>query len=324
MNPLSVMASRLAPALVGSLFATWMNHVAIASEPVTANLEGKQLIIRSGEREILRYQTDPGEVPDGVDPIYRRGGYIQAIRTPSGRLITDDFPPDHRHHHGIWSPWTKTEIEGRNPDFWNMGQGSGRVEFVTLDEVWEKDRKAGFTARHQFVDMSVDPEKTVLLETWSVTAWTESERHIIDFISVQECATSSPLKLPQYHYGGFGFRGNRAWNGAQNCKFLAASGTSDRVKINTSREPWCWIGGTVDGKVCGVTILCHPENFRFPQPVRAHPSEPFFCYAPQQLGEMAITPDNQYISRFRLIVADDMPDSETLNSDWKAYEERSK
>ncbi|MEO5917001.1 MAG: PmoA family protein [Luteolibacter sp.] len=290
------------------------------ADEVTAKREGKQMVIRSGEKEILRYQAEPGDLPrPEISQKFIRGGYIQSIHTPAGKLVTDDFPADHLHHHGVWSPWTKTEFEGRHPDFWNMGDGTGSVEFVALNDVWQKDGKAGFTARHQFIDLSATPPKVVLLETWEVGVSTTGETHVIDFTSTQSCATPSPLKLPEYHYGGFGFRGNAAWNGPANCEFLSASGLTDRVKLNTSRERWCWVGGKVDGETCGVTILCHPANFRFPQPVRANPDQPFFCFAPQQLGEMEIVPGEKYVARYRLVVADGKPDAKAAETWWQEY-----
>ncbi len=293
--------------------------LANAAEPATAKREDRQVVVRAGDDVILRYQAEPGDVPNGVPPIYERGGYIQSIFTPEGKLVTDDFPPDHRHHHGVWSPWTRVRFEGRDTDFWNMGQGKGRVEFVKLEEVWEKDGKAGFEARHQFVDLTSGEPKVVLHERWQVAAWAEDDRHVIDITITQKCATDEPLELPEYHYGGLGFRGNRQWNGTRAWQLLAASGKTDRNAINTSREPWCWVGGEVDGDSCGVTILCHPENFRAPQPVRAHPSEPFFCYAPQQLGKMEIGPRDTYVAKFRLVVADGGPDAEASEAAWKTY-----
>lgn len=291
-----------------------------AAEEVTASREGKQVVIRSGSGEILRYQAEPGELPRPEIPAaYVRGGYIQSLHSPAGRLITDDFAVGHLHHHGVWSPWTKTEFEGRKPDFWNMGAETGRVEFVALDRVWQKDGEAGFQARHQFVDLTAKPPKVALLETWDVSVAVVDQRYVIDFTSTQTCATDSPLKLPEYHYGGFGFRGNAAWNGAGNCRFLTASGLTDRVKVNTAREKWCWIGGKVAGETCGLTVLGHPENFRFPQPIRAHPSEPFFCFAPQQLGEMQITPGKKYGARYRLVIADGEPDAKAAEAWWEGY-----
>ena len=294
----------------------------LVANEVTAKREGKQVVIRSGTKEILSYQAEPGELPSPEIPAkFIRGGYIQSIRTPSGRLITDDFPADHRHHHGVWSPWTKTEFEGRHPDFWNMGDGTGKVEFVALDEVWQKDGKAGFKARHQFVDLSASPSKVALSETWEIAVRSEGNAYLIDFTSTQSCTTASPLKLPPYHYGGFGFRGNASWVNPANCRFLSASGLTDRAKLNTSREKWCWVGGKVDGETCGFTLLCHPGNFRFPQPVRANPDQPFFCYAPQQLGEMEIVPGQNYVSRYRLVVTDGEPDAKTAEARWQDYAE---
>lgn len=291
------------PVLFAAIFS------ASAAEPLTAVKGGTQMVIRSGKREILRYQAEPGELPrKNIKEIFRRGGYIQSLFSPAGKLVSDDFPPNHIHHHGIWSPWTKTEFEGRQPDFWNMGDGKGRVDFVSLGETRAKDGTVGFQAKHRFVDMTVKPEKIALLETWDLSARSDGGRNIIDLTITQTCATDSPLKLPEYHYGGLGFRGNRAWDGAANCKFLTASGVTDRLKVNTAREPWCWIGGKVDGATCGLTILCHPSNFRAPQPVRVHPTEPFFCYAPQQGGAMEIVPGKPYVARYRIIVTDGEPD----------------
>jgi hypothetical protein len=284
-----------------------------AAENVTAAKDGKQVVIKAGDKEILRYQAEAGDFPrKDIKEIYKRGGYLQSIHTPSGKLVTDDFPPNHVHHHGVWSPWTHTEFEGRTPDFWNMGDGKGRVEFVALDDVWNKDGKAGFKARHRFIDMMAKPEKAALLETWEVAVSSEEKHSIIDLTITQTCASDSPLKLPEYHYGGLGFRGNRAWDGAENCKFLTASGLTDRLKVNTAKEPWCWVGGKVDGETCGVAIFCHPSNFRAPQPVRVHPTEPFFCYAPQQAGEMSIEPGQPYVARYRIIVADGEPEAAML------------
>src|SRR5262245_55100097 len=73
---------------------------------------GKLIVSASGKR-ILAYQTS-GELPSpDIRSIFKRGGYIHPVYTPSGRIVTDDYPSDHFHHHGIWFAWTKTEFEGR-------------------------------------------------------------------------------------------------------------------------------------------------------------------------------------------------------------------
>src|SRR5207249_828452 len=56
---------------------------------------------------ILTYQSEKTPLPAAYDPAFQRGGYIAPVRTPSGKVLTDDYPPNHKHHHGIWFPWTK-------------------------------------------------------------------------------------------------------------------------------------------------------------------------------------------------------------------------
>jgi len=296
---------------------------AAADAAVSVKKEGKQLVFRAGEREIVRYQAEPGELPrPTIKEAFQRGAYLHPIHTPSGRVVTDDYPSDHLHHHGVWFPWTKTEFEGRKPDFWNMGAKTGRVDFVGIDKVWEEKGRAGFSARHAFVDLTAKPSKMALNETWEVTVSAATDgtpRHIIDLTSTQTCATEEPLKLPKYHYGGLGFRGHGDWNGAAALRVLTSEGITDRKQANESRGKWCWVGGDVGGEPAGVTILCHPENFRFPQPMRVHPNEPFFCFAPQQLGEMAIEPGKPYVSRYRFIVTDGQTTAEQAEGWWKEW-----
>ena len=261
-----------------------------------------------------------------IDPLYLRSGYIQGVTTPGGVVITDDYPKvAHQHHHSIWFPWTKTHFEGRDPDFWNMGQGKGRVELVALDQTWSGPVHAGFVARHRFVDMIAKPEKTALLETWTVKLYSigtgEDAYWLFDLESVQTCATDSPLELPEYRYGGIGIRGHEQWDGPEHCYYLPSNGITDRIKSHATRADWCHIGGQVDGAWAGLAIFGHPGNFRSPQPMRVHPKEPFFNFAPSQAGDWAIEPGNPYVSRYRFLVADGKPNKERLNRVWQDYAE---
>ena len=48
-------------------------------------------------------------------------------------------------------------------------------------------------------------------------------------------------------------------------------------------------------KIAGIGFLCHPDNFRAPQNMRIHPSEPFFNFAPCQTGDFDIAPGKPYV-----------------------------
>jgi hypothetical protein len=293
------------------------------ADSVQAVKEGDRLSITSAGRRVLGYQAQAGELPSpDIKPIFRRGGYIHPVYTPSGRAITDDFPADHRHHHGIWFAWTKTVFEGRHPDFWNVGDGTGKVEFVALDSTWGGPVHGGFKARTRSVDTSAPRPVTVLNEEWVVTVYKvgqgENAYSMFDLVSTQECATTSPLLLPEYRYGGLGFRGHREWLDKNNCFFLTSEG-KERSNGNGTRARWCHIGGRIGGEFAGIAILDHPGNFRAPQPTRLNPDQPFFCYAPSVLGDWEIGRGQQYVSRYRFIVYDGQPDVAQLNRLWDDY-----
>src|SRR5690242_17231877 len=114
--------------------------------------EGSEILrVRAGDRDVLVYQGGAGVLPEGFDESFRRGGYIQSLFTPSGVLVTDDYPPAHKHHHGVWSPWTKTEFEGRHPDFWNTGDRTGTVKAISSRITETGPLLVGLEARHQMV-----------------------------------------------------------------------------------------------------------------------------------------------------------------------------
>ena len=318
----------LATFIVGKLaaFKTAVYRLAPAAKPTHVDAvhlakRNGQLHFSIGDRAVLHYQAEKSELPrDDLEPIYRRGGYIHPVVTPDGTVITDDYPHNHKHHHGIWFPWTNTIFEGRKPDFWNMGKGTGTVEFTGLHGQWSGPVHAGFSSSHQFVDLIAKPRKIALTETWHVQVYATGQAYyLFQLESVQRCAGGSKIRFPQYRYGGLGFRGHGDWDGKENCFYLTANGEGDRIKGHTTRARWCHVGGRTGGKWGGIGVLCHPDNFRFPQPMRIHPSEPFFNFAPAQAGHWEIKPDEDYVSRYRFVVSDGRADAELLERLWRDF-----
>jgi hypothetical protein len=272
----------------------------------------------------LDYWMNPEPLPnEKVDKAYLRSGHIHPLFSPSGRLVSSSYPLQHLHHHGIWTPWTKTRFQGREPDFWNMGKKTGTVEFEKLERAWSGPVHGGFVSRHRHVDLSAPSPVVALNETWVVTLYqvpgAAQPVRVFDLESTMVCATNDPLILPQYHYGGMGYRGNELWYGKDKAFFLTSEGETDRVKANHQRMRWCHVGGEVDGQRTGVAVLGHPANFRAPQPVRVHPSEPYVSFVAQQLGEFAIQPGQPYVARFRFVAIDGAPDAALLEAYWQGY-----
>ena len=97
---------------------------------VLGNVKGQDGVTMSIDgREVLNYRTDKKRKPrPEISDDILRAGYLHPVRSPSGAIVTGDYPANHPHHHGIWTPYTKAIFQGRTTDFWNMQNKKGRVD----------------------------------------------------------------------------------------------------------------------------------------------------------------------------------------------------
>jgi hypothetical protein len=295
----------------------------------------KGLAIELDGRPVLTYHTAVAEPPRGIDPVFRRSGFVHPLTTRSGLVVTDDFPPDHAHQHGLFFAWVNTTFEGRHVDFWNQKSRTGSVSHEARRP--DPTFKAGsvlaeslMQLRHDDLTAPGGPTKA-LDETWVLRAYDIPGLVVVDVESIQSCSGRSPLTINKYHYGGLGLRGNRAWVDptakgddppdparSGRSEFLTSEG-KHRSDGNHTRPRWVDLSGEVEGRMGGVAILDHPSNFRFPQPVRLHPNMPYFCFAPMVLGEFVIEPGKPYVSRYRIVAHDGPPDPKLIDRLWDDY-----
>ncbi len=271
----------------------------------------------------LNFRTDKTKKPraDIKDEILR-AGYLHPVSSPSGAIVTGDYPSNHAHHHGIWTPFTKAVFQGRATDFWNMQSKKGEEQWHQGGRVWSGEAFGGFEAEMHMNDLSGPQPITALLDRWSVRAYALSHApkamHVFDLTTTQTCATNDPLDLPEYHYGSFGLRGPDEWNGKEGARYLTSEGLSDRKKADGTRARWCYLGGKTSAGLSGTAVLGYPDNFRFPMPVRLHPDMPYFSIVPQKLGAFSIQPGKPYVTRYRFIVTDGEPDAKLFDACWNS------
>ncbi|MBN2293982.1 MAG: PmoA family protein, partial [Pirellulales bacterium] len=288
---------------------------------VTVENDGKHLIVKVGSKPVLRYNHAVVPSPDPKTPYYARSGYIHPLFSPSGKIVTDDFNPDHAHQHGVMFAWRKSTFEGHGADCWNQMAGEGRVEHVKFEASGGGPVFGFFTARLRHVGLKLPGgPKPMLDETWYVRVFNTSDSFLFDLVSTQNTHGSSPLTVEKCHYGGFAIRGAAAWSKhrGRDHDFLTSQG-KNKKDGNHTRPRWVDIHGLLDGQTSGVTIMDHPQNFRFPQPVRLHPYMPYFCFAPSVLGSFDIEQGKPFVSRYRLYVHDGKVEPPVVERLWHDY-----
>lgn len=318
--PLAAGQSRRYRLRTGSAKSTAPNVNNVSNvNSVVCQDDGKRLSFFIGDQRVLAYNYATAASPDREKPYYARSGFIHPVFSPAGEVLTDDFPPDHLHQHAVMFAWTNAEFQGHPVNFWDQAKQQGRIEHVRTESTVQGPVFGGFTAVLRHVDISVPEHETVVLEErWQVRIYRRTDGFLFDLESTQTCVAGEPLTINQYHYGGMAIRGRRNWFEPGQGDFLTSEGKT-RNDGNHSRPNWCDVHGLVDGGQAGVTLFCHSGNFRAPQPVRLHPSKPYFCWAPMVLGRFDIQPGRTYISRYRFFSHNgtiDADEAERLRQDY--------
>jgi hypothetical protein len=289
---------------------------------VTQVTEGNQLFFSVGTTRLFRwtYTADNFRNRAANDV---RAGYIYPLYTPAGLNVADDYAEDHPHMHGVWSAWTRTTFRNHAVDFWNGYANQGHVDQKNVEGFWTGQVTGGLIANIVHDDITTTPRVTVLNERWVVTIYKTHDGaapyFLFDVDSVQNTATTDPLVLEEYHYGGFGYRGAQEW--ATTVSFLTSEG-HNRTSGDGQNARWCAMYGAINGRTGGYAGLGHPTNIRAPQGLRIHPSNPYWAFLPTTVlkgGRYTIAAGTPYKSRFRLVVFDGNADAALLNRLWDDF-----
>ncbi|MEX0288638.1 MAG: PmoA family protein [Flavobacteriaceae bacterium] len=283
-----------------------------------------------GATNVLSYRYGITYPPDGVDSIYRKSGYIHPLITPKGDTLTRIQPPDHYHHYGIWGPWTRTKIENRSVDFWNLGEGQGTVLFKEI-----KDMRSGLLfsemeAVQEHIDLLAAADKRIALaENLKIRLWklNHPERYMVDYNSSFSSPLQSGILFEAYRYGGgLGMRFTERWHKG-NTSVLTSEG-KDRLTADGTKARWCLVTGTSsDGEgTNGVLFLSHPENRSHPEPMRVWPidannqrGDMFFEFCPIRNKEWQIDADQVYELKYRMIIFEGALSSQEAESYWQHF-----
>jgi hypothetical protein len=286
---------------------------------VTVVDDGKHLNVKVGGKPVLTYNHAIVEAPRRDQAYYDKSGYIHPLYTPSGKVITDDFNPDHAHQHGIMFSWRKMVFEGRENNGWDQKSKLGKVAHQKVNSFIGGPVFGTLTTTIDHVDLTKKTGPvTMLNECWRVRVFALESQFLFDIKSVQNCATNQLVTIDKIHYGGMTIRGHADWHKDRTYDYLTSEG-KNKENGNQTRPHWVEMFGPLKGETAGVTILSDPQNYRFPQPVRLHPKMPYFCFAVAAADAFEIEPGKPYVSRYRYYVHDGQPSAKVDQRLWEDY-----
>jgi hypothetical protein len=284
---------------------------------IIAHRDDSAVTFQNGDQRLLRYWYATVNPPAVVDSHFRRSGFIHPLWTPHGQSLTRIQPPDHRHHYGIWNPWTHVLFENDTVDFWNLGSKKGFVRFSKFISIDNGPIYSEFRALHEHVVLEKDgSEKVAMNELQTVRVYRPAEHgdyYYVDITSQLNCATQSPVLLLAYRYGGLGWRATEVWN-KDNSQVLTSEG-NDRKTADGSKARWCIVEGSLDslspghyGDYGGAVMLSAPSNYNHPEPLRIWPENSngrgdlFANFDPTKDRDWLLEPGKTYTLRYRLVV----------------------
>ena len=285
------------------------------------------LIITDHGHNVLQYNYSTVYPPEGVDSVFRRSGFIHPLWSPAGNVLTRINPWDHRHHFGIWNPWTSVLFQGKEVDFWNLAKKLGTVRFSNFIAKNTGDIFGGFKAlqEHVVLDTLNGRDKVAMEEVWDIRTYNVGEgMWLWDFTSLLNCATSDPVLLQKYNYGGFGFRATEQWN-KQNSQALTSGGKNRNNGDNTTAR-WCMIDGKTNTGRSGILFMSYPGNYNFPEPIRIYPENSlygsgdlFFSFSPTMTTDWLLSPGKNYVLKYRMLVYEGTITAQQAEEVWKSF-----
>lgn len=291
---------------------------------VTFGVDGPSVTFRGEGHDLLSYFHEESPVPEEIDSRFRRAGYIHPVYTPGGVRVTQHFNPSRPHQYGIWSAWSKTEFQGKTPEFWGAHEDGGRVVADTIDFSSEGPVFSGFRAKHRYVDFSASQPVTALNEQWETYVYYlggNKNYYFFDLHITESANTSNPVRILQhkYGYGGINIRGHEEWIGEGAMNFMSSGGYS-REEVVDERIRWSYLWGDIEGKTAGIGVLAHPQNDNHPLGVFINQEgEPFFSYGPLPLESITIEDGTPRTTKYRFVVQDGQPDPKQLEQWWNDY-----
>jgi hypothetical protein len=229
----------------------------LAQDSFKVEKSGEAVVVSSASKEVLRYQLK--KPVDSKLPV-QSACYFHPLTTPSGAVLTDVAPADHKHHRGIFLAWF--EMKGKkDADFWGWGQFAPVEDRVIVNrEV--RDLSGGDGALFHVKNDWMAENLPLVREDLSVTFVREPRMSILDLVYV--LIADGELRMPQRAFSGFCARlrkDGKATVESPGGEVQLPAPHHLKPESDWPAQPWYGYQIALpDGAQIGCAVMNHPKN----------------------------------------------------------------
>jgi len=274
--------------------------------------------LKENGKPVFFYQ----KLPKSLTGEYVCSNYIHPLYNLAGDTLTEEFPPDHPYHRGIFWTWHQLYI-GTNSlgDGW-INDGISQTVVKILTE--QKDNNAEINVDVLWQSDTLSHDKPFMKEKTSIIVHPlENDVRLIDF-RIELNALIENLELGGSNdpkgYGGFCVR----LKIPDNMIFTSENGPVTPQELQISSGRWMDFSGAFGNKTStnGVAILCSPDNPVYPSPwiLRQKGSMQNAVFPGRERIKLSI--DKPVVLKYRLVIHNGDVKSIDLNKFQKEYSEQ--
>ena len=307
--------------------------VAVCAAPVHLTKTGSQIDVSIDGKPFTSYYFGP----DVAKP------YLMPLRTPSGIIISRDFPVGNDASHGdskdsSFEPHQRPlyfahgDIDGL--DFWgesafhkyyddHANQAYGHSQLAKVDEVREAADSGVIRASFKLQDPN---GRVIGEETQTFTFHGDENTRVIDCEFTLK-ATQGPITLGDSKEGTFGIRLGRDLS-APLGHMINSHGSEGEPAIWGKPADWVDYYGSSSGHAIGIAVFDHPKSFRHPTTWHARgygllAANPFglreFSKDPMQDGSWTIVEGAALTFRYRVLIYDGTMKPDQIAEEYAKY-----
>jgi hypothetical protein len=274
-------------------------------------IDDKSLGLWEGDRQVLVYRFGEMSLP-GVRAAGTRSSYVHPIYGLDGEVLTDDFPADHYHHHGLFWGWPHVTVAGREYDLWKM-RGI-RIEF----QRWLSKRAAADGAKLGIENAWLVRDKRVMKEeAWFEVHPASENGRSID-VKLMWSPTEEPVTLGGAEgksYGGLSLR----FAPRMETVVTVPHGRANQDLLIT-KLPWAELSGWFEGAAnrSGIALFVSPRHPDFP-PEWMTREYGLLAVGWPGVKPQTLLPGETVTCRYRLWIHRGTPDADEIQQAYEHY-----